>query len=486
MEIKSLFFDNLTIGQTIFKNTFWLALGEGISKLLRAALLIYAARALGAEEYGEFSFALAFIGLFAIFSALGLPRIVVRELSRDKEKEKELPSIMSLRAFMGFTALAMAVAGSFFVAQDSAIRQLIWILAVYSFFDSFCGFINLFFQARQKMEYESGSKILQAVFTIIFGFGAIFFFPSVKSLSYGYLFASLVSLVSILLFFHFRFHQLRFNLNKNVWKQYLLMSWPLALAGAFAAIYGQMDSVMMGYWGLMQETGWYNAAYRVLGAVFIPFGLISTSFFPALSRAFKGSKDELQKTWNFQMGITIASALPLVAGGIILAPKIIDFVYGPAYVSSALAFQILIIMFSALFFYNPFYQALLVHDQQKKFFWVSLLAAAINFFLNLILIPKFSLYGAAAASVVTAFSALFLYVLLAWRFTSIKIFNLNFLLTAGLSVFSTLIMYFVISRPFIYNFSVLISITIGSLVYLFVFFGLKFSVNHLYLYDPKH
>src|SRR3989344_3044722 len=124
MEIKSLFFDNLTIGQTIFKNTFWLALGEGISKLLRAALLIYAARALGAEEYGEFSFALAFIGLFAIFSALGLPRIVVRELSRDKEKEKELPSIMSLRAFMGFTALAMAVAGSFFVAQDSAIRQL--------------------------------------------------------------------------------------------------------------------------------------------------------------------------------------------------------------------------------------------------------------------------------------------------------------------------------------------------------------------------
>jgi len=89
LDPKSFFLENLGVKQTIFKNTFWLAVAEGVTRLLKLALLIYVARILGATEYGKFNFALAFVGLFAIFADLGLSQITTREFSREKEKEKE-------------------------------------------------------------------------------------------------------------------------------------------------------------------------------------------------------------------------------------------------------------------------------------------------------------------------------------------------------------------------------------------------------------
>ena len=70
-DVKTLLFDNQTVKQTIFKNTFWLATAIGASKFLKFILFIYVARILGATEYGKFTFALAFVGLFVIFSDLG-------------------------------------------------------------------------------------------------------------------------------------------------------------------------------------------------------------------------------------------------------------------------------------------------------------------------------------------------------------------------------------------------------------------------------
>ncbi|MCL5004783.1 MAG: hypothetical protein M1170_02470, partial [Patescibacteria group bacterium] len=57
-KIKSFLFENKTTRQTIAKNTFWLFFGEISSRVLRAAIVIYAARVLGADGWGVFSYAI--------------------------------------------------------------------------------------------------------------------------------------------------------------------------------------------------------------------------------------------------------------------------------------------------------------------------------------------------------------------------------------------------------------------------------------------
>ena len=89
-DIKELLLENKTIKQTLFKNTFWLGVGTGTGKFLKLILTIYIARILGAAEYGKLTFALAFISVFLLFADLGLDEIVVREFSRQKEKNAHL------------------------------------------------------------------------------------------------------------------------------------------------------------------------------------------------------------------------------------------------------------------------------------------------------------------------------------------------------------------------------------------------------------
>jgi len=180
------------------------------------------------------------------------------------------------------------------------------------------------------------------------------------------------------------------------------MSWPLGLSAFFAGIYGQIDSVMLGYIKQLAQAGWYNASYRLVGVLMVPLSLVSTSFYPSLNNAFRESEETFKKIWSYYKKLMFGFAFFLVLGGIILAPWIINFFYGSKYQPAVLAFQILIFMLGFSFLQQPFLQALLVFKQEKKIFWVNFGGGLANLIFNLILIPKFSLYGAAVSMVISS------------------------------------------------------------------------------------
>ena len=480
---RDFLFKNRSVKQTIFKNTLWLAIAEGIGRFLKLILIIYVARVLGATGYGEFTFALSFVSLFVIFSDFGLTQIIVREFAQDGEREKEFSSIFSLRIILSLGVLFLISIGSFLITPNLVIRKAIWILAVYILVDSLSATFFAFLKARQQMQYEATAKILEAVVVTGLGFFIMSIFPSVENLSYSYLFAALSALTFILIFFHFKIFPLKISFKKTIWKKFLSLSWPLGLAAVFATIYGNIDSSFMGYLGEISQTGWYNAAYKIIGVTLIPPALISQAFYPALSIAFKESKERLQRIWNLQTELMILFAVPLVVGGITLAPRIIDFIYDPSFSPSVLVFQLLIIMAGLFFICSSFSQILIVFNQQRKFLWVALWGAIINIGLNLALIPRLSLYGAAFTRVITQILILCLLLKFTLRTGVVKPLNFKFLLIfLGAGVCSTL-MYFVISWSKVYNLNVLLCTLIGTGVYFVSFLGYKKLINKIFTYD---
>ena len=84
--LKDLLFTNRSAKQTIVKNVFWLSVGQIGSRLIRAAIIIYAARVLGAAEYGIFSYVLGLAGFFTIFADLGVSPLMTREIAGHPDK----------------------------------------------------------------------------------------------------------------------------------------------------------------------------------------------------------------------------------------------------------------------------------------------------------------------------------------------------------------------------------------------------------------
>src|SRR3989338_246964 len=79
--LKAFFLHNSSTKQTIVKNFFWLSSSQVGSRLIRAAILIYAIRILGASEYGIFSYVLGVAGFFTIFADMGLSALLTREVA---------------------------------------------------------------------------------------------------------------------------------------------------------------------------------------------------------------------------------------------------------------------------------------------------------------------------------------------------------------------------------------------------------------------
>ena len=468
-DIKTLLFNNISTKQTIFKNTLWLAVGTVINKLLALVLLIYAARVLGAAGYGKFTFALAFVSLLMVFSDFGLSPIITREFAREKEKKEELYSIISLKILLAFGTFILILLSSFFTIPEKDIQRIILILALFLLINGFIGIFYSFFHARQKMEYEAWLDALQVLLIFGLGFFVLLKFPSAENLSYAYFFSSLAALIFVLFFFHFKIFPLKVKWNFLVWKKFLKMSWPLALIGLFGLIYSYTDSVMLGYWKMLAETGWYNAAQKIAMAGLIPMGLIGASFYPALSKFSKTSAEKFQKTWNYELEIMILISLPLVVGGIFLAPKIIYSFYPLDFAPSVLAFQILILTAGIIFLYRPFYDAMIVLNQQAKTFWITIAGAVTNVTLNLILIPKYSLYGAATATVITNLLILLIIIFYARKFTFIRLPGLKIFFTFSASAIASSFMYFVIKQPLIYNINIFLLVLVSILIYFMVF-----------------
>jgi len=472
MLITKLLFQNLSVRQTIYKNTFWLSVSTVVNKIFSLVLIIYAARILGAEGYGQFTFALAFVAILMIFSDLGVADILIREFAREEKKE-ELSAILSLKLLLAFGTFGLVVLLSFFVAPSAEIQWIMLILALFLLVNGLLDTLDSFFYARQKMEYASLFRVLQAF--LIFGFGlfALLRFGSPASFSYAYLAAALVTAFAMFLFFHMKIFSLNLNWDFSIWKKFLRMGWPLALMGLFGLLYSYIDSVMLGYLGMVQETGWYNAAQKIVMASLIPMGLLASSMYPALSKFSKESKEKLQKAWSFELEIMVALALPLVVGGMLLAPRIIDALYPADFVPAILAFQILIISAGLIFLYRPFYEAMLVSDQQRKAFWITLAGAVVNVTLNLILIPKYSLYGAAIATVFTHALVLFIIVLFIKKFTLIQFPVLRIFLTSVVSGFAVWLMYTVLKQLLSYNIHIFLLVLAGAATYFLGFLILR-------------
>ena len=89
-KIKGLLFKNTGTSQTVLKNTFWLSFGQISGRLIRAAVIIYAARMLGVAEYGVFSYVLGLAGFFSVFSDIGVSSILTREAAKRPENRAQI------------------------------------------------------------------------------------------------------------------------------------------------------------------------------------------------------------------------------------------------------------------------------------------------------------------------------------------------------------------------------------------------------------
>ncbi len=181
-------------------------------------------------------------------------------------------------------------------------------------------------------------------------------------------------------------------------------SWPLIISGLAVMIYMRIDQAMMGSM-LPGETGTravgvYSVAVRLSEMWYIVPTAIASSAFPAVVQA-RGNDSTLyrarmQRLFNLMALISYAVAVPVT----FLAKPVIS-LYGAGYEDAAPMLAIL--MWTGLWVSLGVVRSLAIQAEGLlvQSMLATLLGAAVNVGLNLLLIPRFAGLGAAVATLVS-------------------------------------------------------------------------------------
>ena len=113
----------------IVDNIGWLFFDKVLRMGVGLLVGVWLARYLGPQQFGLFSFATAFIGLFGAVAGLGLQSIVVRDIVRDPTcKEETLGTAAVLQLAGGILAYGLILSTIFLLRSDDALAK--WLVAI--------------------------------------------------------------------------------------------------------------------------------------------------------------------------------------------------------------------------------------------------------------------------------------------------------------------------------------------------------------------
>ena len=400
--IKRWLFNNETINQTIAKNTFWLFFGQMASRLLRAAVVIYAARALGAASWGAFSYALGISAFLTIFSDIGINALLTKEGSRNPEiRNQYLATAFFIKlAMLGFLTILVITAFPALTKIEEAAKIMPILIFVF-IFDTLRDLGSAASRAMEKMEIEAGMQIFANLIIVVLGFVFLSLNRSSMSLAFAYAIGSGIGLVAILYTLRDHFRNLFSNFRKGLIKSILVTAWPFGLMGIMGAMMLNSDIIMLGWLRTAEEVGYYSAAQKPIQLLYIIPTLLAVSTFPIIARLVKSDPGGAKRILERYVRLAMLLSIPVAIIGFIFAKTIIITLFGPEYAAGILTFRILMLTIPIVYPSTIIGNAIFAYDQQK--FLAVFAAAAIftNIFFNALLIPVWGIEGAAIGTIAT-------------------------------------------------------------------------------------
>lgn len=401
-KIKHFFFRNTTTRQTIVKNTVWIGVSTALIKIARATIIIYAARLIGTQQYGVFTYAMSVAAIFAVVSDMGISSILVRELSKNKEKVKEYFStaLVIKIGFLATTALLIVGITPLFSRFDAS-TALMPVIALSIVLESLRSFFYSIPRAANNMQTESVINIINELCCIAIIIIVFMRNPSPHTLAYSLMIGNAVGFaVSLISVRHYIVEARKYFVRELVMPLIRLTA-PFAILSVFGIFMTNIDSVVIGMFEDEHVLGLYGAAQRPFNILYILPGFLGASLLPLMSRFIKdGNRQMINNIVGTASIASITIALPLIFGGIIVAGPLINVIFGSAYAGAVATFQILLLTLLFVFPGTIFAEVLLAENKQRIFIFTGITGAILNVGLNFTLIPSYGIVGSAIATVI--------------------------------------------------------------------------------------
>ena len=286
-KIKAFLFKNSTTKQTVAKNTFWLSVSNFGGRLIKAIIIIYAARVLGTDGYGVFSYAITLAGFLTLFMDPGINGILIRDASKVDDEERR--TIFGTMFVMKIVLLLLGVAVILFIAPLfttlPGAKVLIPIVALVLALDTLREFFFSLIRAMENMQWEAAIFLLTNVGIVVFGFIFLAYAANAKSFSWGYVAGDAIGTVAAMIALRGYFKKIFTRFDAKRVMPILKAAWPFAISGALGMLFTSSDILIISWMRSASDVGIYSAAIRIIQTFYLIPSIIQFENNPPIAAA---------------------------------------------------------------------------------------------------------------------------------------------------------------------------------------------------------
>jgi O-antigen/teichoic acid export membrane protein len=387
-------------GRVLVSNTAWRAVAFGARAVGGVVATVLVARTLGPHDFGRFQFALALTLLLSFVVMLGLPKLLVRELSRDPDGAvTRIDSALFISLVAGGAVSGPLLGIGWLAGADMSLLLMAGLTMIA---DSMARIVMALFWAVERMRYEAVAVGIQESAFVAFTLLALAAGGGVEGVMLAYLTSRAVGFVVAWVIAATKLScPTRPRRHAGVVRPMLKATVPFAIDDGLSLAYVRIDAVLLGVLKGPTAVGLYQSATNLVLYLNVLPRMLNMSMYPQMSRAWPDHPWTLRHLRDASLRLLGAVAIPITVGSFLLAPEIFGVVYGPKFEPAVRFYQLLVLVIPLRILGNTLGTAITSVDRQAQRAFIVGVAAALNLGLNLILIPIWSIDGAVVATLVT-------------------------------------------------------------------------------------
>jgi len=376
------------------------------NKLLDFGFNVFTAALIGPEGIGRFAEAVALAGLLGTVQDFGLGTITMRDVGRDRGLAAGyFKNTVLLRLTLAVAALPVlgiiTLVGMALGAYDRLTVITLWLLVAGFFPGSIASAASGVLKATERFEWPAFVEVAANLMRILLGVVVLLLGWNVVGLAAVSLAVNLFNAVALSMAASavqsWRTARLDGALCRYLWRE----SFTLMLNNLLNLVFFRIDVILLTF--LLRDQaaiGYYSVAYKFIDGLGFVSAYLTTAIFPVFSRLAKEATEAFRALYVFALRLLVAVALPATAVVLVLADRVIALFY-PAFGPSAPALRILI-LFLVFSYVNGLTQyALIAVGRQRRITQAFVIGVLFNIIANALLIPRFTIYAAAAVTVLS-------------------------------------------------------------------------------------
>lgn len=384
---------------SITQNTVFLTVASILQKIVSFAYFIIIARLVGVHNTGQYFFAIAFTTIFTVVADFGLGPVLTREMAKDTSRaDAFINTVFGTKLLFGLGAYALVVLAINALGYPSETKLLIYVSGVTMWFDNLQSVFFSTFRAHKNLIFESTAIVASQFLTLVIGTVALYLQASLVWLILAYTIPSaLVVCYGALMVKKMYGVHYTFVWDRAIFKTFMGFAWAFAVAGILSRLYAYTDSILISKFLPPDHLGWWSVPYKITFAFqFLPIA-IATSLYPVASSSASEParlRAHFTEAWRYLFLIVFPLSFGLMA---VAQPIIVNF-FGVAYLPSVSVLSVLLL--SLIFGFLSFISGAMLNATNRQTRQTMLIALALitDIALNVVLLPRYGLVGAALAA----------------------------------------------------------------------------------------